>query len=276
MKKLLLLFLATGLMTACTKSEESQQQVEDQPVTGEEISYSTDNLTMNGYLAYDPDTEQAPGILVVHEWWGHNEHARNSAEKLAELGYVALAVDMYGEGKQAEHPDDAGSFASEVMSNFESAQARFTKAMEVLQNHPKVNPEHIGAIGYCFGGSVVISMANAGVEGLDAVAAFHAGLQLPVMPEEGTTNARILVMNGADDPFITEEQESALQNAMDETGADFEYITYEGVQHSFTNPAADSNGAKFELPLAYDAEADSMSWEQMKSFFDETFSSAES
>jgi len=171
MKKLLLLFLATGLMTACTKSEESQQQVEDQPVTGEEISYSTDNLTMNGYLAYDPDTEQAPGILVVHEWWGHNEHARNSAEKLAELGYVALAVDMYGEGKQAEHPDDAGSFASEVMSNFESAQARFTKAMEVLQNHPKVNPEHIGAIGYCFGGSVVISMANAGVEGLDAVAA---------------------------------------------------------------------------------------------------------
>ena len=275
MKKLLLIVMATGLMGSCIKSEESEQSAEDPLVIGEEISYSTDNVNMNGYLAYDPDIEQGPGILVVHEWWGHNEHARNSARELAKLGYVALAVDMYGEGKLAEHPDDAGSFASEVMTNFDMAKERFLKAMEVLQSHPKVNSEHMGAIGYCFGGSIVNSMANSGVEGLDAVAAFHGGVELPVMPVKGTTQARILVMNGGDDPFIPEEQVEALKTAMNEAEVDFEYISYEGVKHSFTNPAADSNGAKFDLPLAYDAKADSMSWERMKSFFEETFSSAE-
>jgi len=261
------------LCIGCTKTEKSGQTGQDTETSfvGEEVNYSTDETTMNGYIAYDENmTGQRPGILVVHEWWGHNEYARSRAEQLAELGYVALAVDMYGDGRQADHPEDAQKFSGEVMSNFESARNRFLKAIETLKSNPHVDPDMIGAIGYCFGGSVVIAMANAGVD-LDAVAAFHAGLQLPVMPEKGTTTSRILVMNGADDSFVTDEQEARLDSAMTAANADYTYITYDGVKHSFTNPAADSLGKKFDLPLEYDEEADKKSWDRMKEFFSKTF-----
>jgi dienelactone hydrolase len=208
---------------------------------------------------------------VVHEWWGHDEHARNSADRLAELGYVALAVDMYGNGKQADHPEDAMQFSSEVMGNFENAQNRFNAALETLKSQGNVDPEKIGAIGYCFGGSVVLSMAHSGSE-LDGVAAFHAGLQLPVMPVD-SIRSRILILNGSADPMVTEEHVSTLTGAYESINADYQYISYEGAQHAYTNPAADSLGEKFDLPLAYNAEADSSSWDEMKTFFEETFGS---
>lgn len=266
-----LLFIAL-IFAACSGSGSEQAGTQASPdIVGEEVSYATDELTMNGYIAYDDSREgERPGILVVHEWWGHNEYARARADSLAKLGYVALAVDMYGNGKQAAHPEDAQKFSGQVMSNFDSAKERFLKAMETLQDHPMVNAEQIGAVGYCFGGSVAIAMANAGVD-LDGVAAFHAGLQLPVMPEQGTTTSRIIVMNGADDPFITEEQEQNLSAAMDSADVDFNYITYEGVKHSFTNPEATARGKEFGLPLEYNAEADQKSWETLKDFFNETF-----
>jgi dienelactone hydrolase len=271
MKSFIQILLVAFIFTACSSAEEQQAAEGQANIVGEELSYASDDLTMNGYLAYDESMEGArPGILVVHEWWGHDDYARSRADSLAKLGYVALAVDMYGEGKQAAHPEDAQKFSSQVMSNFESARDRFQSALDTLKTHPSVNSEQIGAVGYCFGGSVAIAMANAGVD-LDGVAAFHAGLQLPVMPEEGTTTSRIIVMNGADDPFITEEQEQNLSAAMDSAGVDYNYITYEGVKHSFTNPEATARGEEFGLPLVYDAEADQQSWATMKEFFDETF-----
>jgi len=272
MKSLIQFLLVAFILTACSNSDQ-QQTVEAQAnIVGEEVSYSTDDLTMNGYLAYDESIEgPRPGILVVHEWWGHDDYARSRADSLAKLGYVAFALDMYGEGKQASHPEDAQKFSGQVMSNFESAKNRFQQALETLKGHPNVNTEQIGAVGYCFGGSVAIAMANAGFD-LGGVAAFHAGLQLPVMPEEDTTSARILVMNGADDPFITEEQVNNLNSAMESAGVDYNYISYEGVKHSFTNPEATARGEEFNLPLEYDEEADRQSWETMKNFFEETFS----
>lgn len=275
MKYLLNMLMVAILVAACTKTEKRTDTSETTGATsivGEEVSYSTDDLTMNGYIAYDESiSEKQPGILVVHEWWGHNAYARSRADQIAELGYVALAVDMYGEGKQASHPEDAQKFSSQVMGNFDSAKNRFQAALETLKSNPNVNPDKIAAIGYCFGGSVVISMANAGVD-LDAVAAFHAGLQLPVMPEEGTTTARILVMNGAADPFVTDEQETSLDSAMAAANVDYTYIEFEGVKHSYTNPDATEKGKEFNLPLEYDKEADQKSWERMKEFFDNTFS----
>lgn len=270
-------------VTACGGSQQAEQQdasgeasemMADTGVQGMEVKYATDSVTMNGYMAMKDEGVQKPGILVVHEWWGHNEHARKKAEELAEMGYVALAVDMYGSGKQADHPSSAQKFSGMVMSNIDVAKARFMQAMETLKQNPNVDPDKIGAIGFCFGGSVVLTMANLGVD-LDAVAAFHAGLGLPAMPGAGepVKAQKVMVLNGGADPFVTADQVNALDSAMQSAGVNYEYIAYEGVKHAYTNPGADSLGQKFELPLAYDKEADEKSWDQMSQMFKEVFGS---
>ena len=270
-----ILFVLTGvLMTSCKTEKKTEAgdmtPVEEPTLAGEEVSYSTDSTTMKGYLSYDKAFEgKRPGVLVVHEWWGHNDYTRERARMLAELGYTALAVDMYGDGKQAAHPEDAGKFSGMVMSNIEEAKARFNAALELLKSQSTVDSTQIAAIGYCFGGSVVLTMANAG-EDLDAVAAFHSGVQLPIMPSKDI-KARILVCNGADDPFVSAESVAAFKEAMDESGAAYEYIAYEGAKHAFTSKDADSLGQKFNLPLAYQEKADKESWLELQDLLNETF-----
>ncbi|QLE02612.1 dienelactone hydrolase family protein [Galbibacter sp. BG1] len=250
--------------------EETTKVSEKVEVKGEEISYKTDSTTMRGYIAYNPESdEKKPGILVVHEWWGHNDYSRKRADMLAELGYVALAVDMYGEGKQAKHPEDAGKFSGMVMKNIDVAKARFDAALAALKSNPHVDPNKIAAIGYCFGGSVVLTMADMG-EDLDAVAAFHSGVKLPVMPSKDI-KAKILICNGAEDPFVSPESIAAYTRAMDSVNADYQYIAYEDAVHAFTSKEADSLGKKFDLPLAYNADADEKSWEELKELLKEVF-----
>ncbi len=268
----LLFFMACSSGTNNNEAvvESETQTAVDQEIIGEEVAYSTDSTTMNGYFAFDKNAEgKRPGVLVIHEWWGHNEYTRQRAEMLAELGYVALAVDMYGDGKVADHPEDAQKFMMSVMSNIDEGEARFEKALELLKTRENVDPDKIGVIGYCFGGSVALTMANSGAD-IDAVAAFHSGIQLPIMPQEGI-KAKILVCNGAADPFITEESVVNFKTQMDSVGADYQYIAYEGAKHAFTNKGADSLGAKFGMPLAYDANADEESWEEMKRLFEIVF-----
>jgi dienelactone hydrolase len=207
---------------------------------------------------------------VVHEWWGHNEYARKRARMLAELGYTALAVDMFGNGKQADHPDDALKFATEVMQNLDAGEARFNAALGLLKNHPKTDAEQIAAIGYCFGGGVALHMARSGSD-LDGVVSFHGGLESMFQAEPGSIKAKILVCHGADDPMMTAEQIEAFKKEMDEAGADYKFIAYEGATHSFTNPEADKYAEEFDLPLAYNAAADSASWQEMQTFFQEIF-----
>ncbi len=276
MKKIVLSTLGVLLVlgAACKQKKETpttaEEKVESLPikVKGEEITYATDSTNLKGYIAFDENaTEKRPGVLIVHEWWGHNEYVRERADMLAELGYTAIAVDMYGEGKQADHPDDAGKFAMSVFSNLPEATARFNAALEVLKGHESVNSDKIAAIGYCFGGSVVLTMANSGAD-LDAVAAFHSGVQLPVMPSSDL-KAKVLVCNGAEDPFISPESITAFKSAMDSINADYQYIAYPGVKHSFTSKAADANGEKFGLPLAYDADADAKSWERLQKLLED-------
>lgn len=262
------------LLSSCgsaEKKEKTTTEAEPKGIVGKEVTYATDSTQMKGYIAYDADIEgKRPGVLVVHEWWGHNEYVRERADMLAKLGYVAIAVDMYGDGKQAAHPDDAGKFSGQVFANLDEAKARFEKAIETLKNDPHVDQSKIAAIGYCFGGSVVLSMANAGYD-LDAVVAFHSGVQLPIQPEEGKLKARVLVMNGADDPFVPKETVEAFKASMDAANADYEYIDYPGAVHAYTSKAADSLGEKFNLPLKYNKEADEDSWERMKAFLKESF-----
>ncbi len=240
-------------------------------VVTEELTYRHGDTEMRGMLAYDDASQEArPGILVVHEWWGQNEYPRERARKLAALGYTALAVDMYGDGRTAAHPDEAGEFASAVGSNLPLAQARFEAALAALRAHPSVADDKIAAIGYCFGGGVVINMARLGT-GIDGVVSYHGSLATSNPAGPGTVKTRVLVFNGADDPLVTAEQIEAFKREMDAAGADYEFINYPGALHGFTNPGADKKGEEFGLPLAYDPEADRDSWERTQAFFDQIF-----
>ncbi len=239
-------------------------------VVGKDVEYKSDGTTLKGYLAYDDSVKgERPGVLVVHEWWGHNDYARARANTLAELGYTALAVDMYGDAQNADHPEKAGELAGSVLGNLDVAEARFTAAMKFLEEQKSVNPEYIAAIGYCFGGAVVLNMALRGVD-LDGVASFH-GILPQEAPDGAKPTADIVVFHGGDDPFVPKEQFDKFKKIMQDTDANYELVVYPGVQHSFTNPAADEYGKKFELPLVYDADADKKSWEQTQAFLKRIF-----
>lgn len=240
-------------------------------VQGKEVTYTVGETTLKGYLAYDDAAKEArPGILVVHEWWGHNEYARKRARMFAERGYTALALDMYGDGKQAHHPDDAGKFATEVSQNAALTQARFEGALALLKREKSVDPDNIAAVGYCFGGTVVLNMARIG-EPLKAVASFHGGLGTQHPAEPGRVKARIISFTGTEDPMIPATQIAAFRQEMENASVNYKVVTYPGVKHAFTNPEADKYGAKFKLPLAYNAAADKASWSEALKFLAEAF-----
>jgi dienelactone hydrolase len=237
----------------------------------ETVTYTAQGQVMKGYLAYDENiTGKRPGILVVHEWWGLNDYARTRARMLAELGYTALALDMYGNGKVATHPADAQKFSSELLQNFPVAKARFLAAMEFLQKQPFVDPIKIAAIGYCFGGGVVLNMARQGAD-LKGVVSFHGNLIAVKPAEPGAINAKILVFTGDADKFVPPEQVAAFRQEMETAQADFRIVSYPGAMHSFTNPDADKYAKEFHLPLGYNAQADKNSWEEMKRFLTDIF-----
>lgn len=240
-------------------------------VIGEELTYEADGKTLKGYLAYNTETDQPrPGILVVHEWWGHNEYVRERARMLAELGYTALALDMYGEGKNTEHPKEAGEFSAQALKDLKGARARFEAAAELLRDHKTTDADLIGAIGYCFGGGVALNMARMGSD-LDAVVSFHGSLDPKKKAKKGAIKAEILVLTGEADPMVPAKSVEAFKKEMKQAKADVEVVSYPGVVHAFTNPDATELGKKYDLPIKYDAQADKDSWERMKAHLAETF-----
>jgi len=251
------------MLTASTVGAEIQK---------EEVQYRQGEVTLNGYLAYDNALlGRRPGILVVHEWWGHNAYARKRAEMLAEMGYVALALDMYGDGKLAEHPDTAGAFAGEVGKDLKGAgKDRFLAAADLLRKQEMTDPKRIAAIGYCFGGGIVLHMARFGLD-LDGVVSFHGSISTQTPAQKGEVKAQILVFNGADDPFVTAQQIAAFKEEMENAQVSYQFVNLEGAVHSFTNPGADEFGQKFGLPLAYNEAADTRSWAEMQEFFNSIF-----
>jgi dienelactone hydrolase len=252
-------FMFTGIASAAPKIKEKI------------VKYSSEGVVMKGYLVYDENIRgKRPGVLVVHEWWGLNDYARKRARMLAEMGYTALAVDMYGDGKQADHPSDAGKFSSELMKNFDVARGRFLAAMDYLKKQRTVDPGNIAAIGYCFGGGVVLNMARQGAD-LKGVASFHGGFAAVKPAKPGGVKAKVLVLHGADDKFATTEQIEAFKKEMKDAGADMTFISYPGAVHSFTNPDADEIAKKFNIPLGYNADADKKSWDELKKFLEKIF-----
>ena len=190
MKKLLIKLAVLTLILGVVAVANAKPKVQ-----GRTVEYTAQGTVMKGYLAYDENIKgKRPGVLIVHEWWGLNEYARKRARMLAELGYSALAADMFGEGKQAMHPDDAGKFSSELMKNFDVVKARFVAAMDFLKQQPTADPTRVAAIGYCFGGGVVLNMARQGVD-LKGVASFHGSLTAVKPAQPGVVKAKILVLH---------------------------------------------------------------------------------
>lgn len=239
----------------------------------EEISYEADGVTMKGFVAWDGSLPgQRPGVLVVHEWWGNNPYPRHRAEMLAALGYTAFSVDLYGAGKTVDNPADAQSLMSASLADLPGMRIRFNAALQQLKSHPAVNPRKIAAIGYCFGGGVVLHMARYGAD-LAAVASFHGSLPLGVAPagEGGKVKARVVAYNGEDDTFISAEAIAALGAEMEKAGAHYQFINIPGAIHGFTNPEATARGEKFGIPLAYNALADRSSWDHMQLLLQSVF-----
>jgi len=235
------------------------------------VEYEVGDTTFTGYMAWDDEFEQKrPGILVVHEWWGHNEFARDQAERLAAAGSTAFALDLYGSGKQADHPDTAQKFMQEATRDMDQVKARFMKAMEILQNHESVDASRIAAQGYCFGGAVVLNMARMGVD-LDGVVSLHGALGSPITAEPGVVKARVQVYTGGADRMVPSEQVAALVKEMQDAQVDLTLVTFPGVLHSFTNPGADRIAEEFGMPIGYDEEAATRSWKGTMAFYEEIF-----
>lgn len=242
-------------------------------IQSEEMSYSVDGLDMKAYIAWDADTNgERPGVLVVHEWWGNNPYSRRRADMLAGLGYTGMALDMYGEGKVAANPDEAGSLMNGLLADLDTVRRRFNAALGALKAHRTTDAEKSAAIGYCMGGGIVLHMARYGAD-LKAVASFHGALPLGVAAEgEGAEmTARVAVYHGEDDLLIPDEAVTAFKAEMRKTGADCLFIPLPTALHGFSNPAASANGEKYGLPLKYDERADNASWNHMQLVLESAF-----
>ena len=238
----------------------------------ENIQCEANVVKLNGYVAWDANqTGPRPGVLVVHEWWGQTDYIRSRARMLAELGYTGFAVDMYGNGKTAANPDEAGQLMNEVLNNMDEGVARFEAARRALKGHSSADPTKTAAIGYCFGGAVVLEMARRGLD-LKGVASFHGALSTQTKVEPGSIKAKILVLHGDDDVLIPQEQVDAFKSEMQNARAEMKFIAYPGALHGFTNPDATANGEKYGLPLAYNEAVDKESWNELKQFLKEVFS----
>src|ERR1700730_6159292 len=239
-------------------------------VKARDINYESGSVVLRGSLAYDDALSgRRPAVLVVHEWSGLNEHARHSARRIAEAGDIALALDMYGEAQQAHRPREALMLSTEIRTTRPLMQARFDAARDLLRTQPNVDPTRIGAIGYCFGGGVVLEMARAG-ESLRGVVSVHGVLDTAAPAKAGAVKADVLVLTGGADPYVTKDQVDELDRELKAAGARYKIVTYSGAKHSFTNPAAKEYGGKqFDMPGdEYNPDADQRSWNEILAFLE--------
>lgn len=256
----LVLFALSGLSQAAIKTQE--------------IPYkSADGTEMIGYYAYDDSIQGArPGVVVVHEFWGLNDYAKRRARDLAGLGYSALAIDMYGKGKNTEHPNDAMAFMNEALKNSATASARFNAGLDLLKKQPQTDPKKLAAIGYCFGGGIVLDAARQGAP-LAGVVSFHGVLATKTPATPGSIKAKVLVEHGALDSMITADQVTAFKTEMDKAGVDYKFVSLKGAKHGFSNPDADrlSHGDHGGPDIGYNKAADESSWADMKAFLKKIF-----
>jgi dienelactone hydrolase len=235
----------------------------------ENSSFTIDGKTYLCTVAYDVNIKgKRPGILVMPEWWGLNEYVKGRARQLAELGYIAMATDMYGDGKLGNDPKEAQALATPFYKDPTLTKKHIDAAIEKIRTYPQTDTSKIGAIGYCFGGFVVLNAAKLGAD-LKGVVTFHGGLQ-GVKPDKNLEKADILVCHGGADQFENPNVEE-FKKEMDSAGVKYTFKIYPGATHSFSNPNATAMGEKFNMPIKYNATADTDSWNDMKAFFKKVF-----
>jgi len=253
-----------------SKKETDKENVKPQ-IKSESVRYQLDSVSMNGYVAWDSVSDKKrPVVMVVHEWWGLTDYTKSRVNQLAALGYLAFAVDMYGNGKTADNPTLAGELAGPFYKDAVMARARFDAGMAKALEYAVADSSNVAAIGYCFGGTQVLNFALLG-DKLNGVVSFHGGLQTTPPFDKALLKSEILVCNGDADPFVPANDVTAFRKGMDSIGAKYSFIGYPNATHAFTNPDATEIGKKFNLPIAYNAAADSASWNDMKLFFDKLF-----
>jgi dienelactone hydrolase len=260
------------LMWACAGNKEAPPVNEtfEMNVKEETIAYSADSVTMNGFIAWnDADSSQRPVVLIVHEWWGLNDYARNRARQLAALGYFAMAVDMFGNGATANNPEEAKKLTMPFYHDPQLAKRRVDAALAKMKTHPAADAGKVAVIGYCFGGAVALNVARLG-EDLKGAVSFHGSL-LGVPPDKNLLKAEVLVCHGDSDKFVSQEEVRKFSHEMDSIGARYTVKHYANATHAFTNPEATENGKKFSLPIEYNAAADSASFNEMRAFFNRIF-----
>lgn len=260
-------------LSACNSSDDKKTN-EEKPVAmqvkEDTAQYKLDSVSMIGYVAWDASVDKKrPVVMVVPEWWGLNDYTKSRVKQLAEAGYFAFAVDMYGNGMQADNPKLAGELATPFYKDPAMAKARFDAAMSKALSYPAADNSKVAAIGYCFGGTQVLNMALLG-DPLKGVVSFHGGLETAPVNKD-LLKADILICHGDSDSFVPPAQVAAFRKKLDSIGASYTFKSYPGATHAFSNPGATETGKKFNMPIAYNAAADTASWNEMKTFFDKIF-----
>jgi dienelactone hydrolase len=236
----------------------------------EDVTYAANGVNMNGFVAYSDSIKgKRPAVLIVHEWWGLTDYPRNRARQLAQLGYVAMAVDMYGDGKTASDPQEAQKLAGPFYANPQLTKERLDAAIAKVKQLPQTDTSQIAAIGYCYGGYVVLNAAKLGAD-LKGVASFHGDLS-GVNPDKKLLKSRILVCHGGADSLVPQAVVTKFKHQMDSVGANYTFKSYPGAVHAFTNPAATELGKKFKMPISYNEAADKNSWNDLMTFLGQIF-----
>jgi dienelactone hydrolase len=261
----------SGSGSATTKDSTSDtSNTASSTLREENVMYTADSTTMDGFVVYSDSIQgKRPAVLIVHEWWGLNDYPKERARQLAKMGYIAMAVDMYGGGKIANDPKEAQELATPFYKNPQLAKTRLDAALAKLKSYAQTDTSKIAAIGYCYGGYVVLNAAKLGTN-LNGVVSFHGDLS-GVAPDKKLLKAKVLVCHGADDKFVSQQVVDHFKKQMDSVHADYSLKVYPNATHAFTNPASTENGKKFNMPIAYNAEADRNSWNDMKDFFGRIF-----
>ncbi len=231
------------------------------------IEYKAGDTACEGYLAGDTAPGKRPGVLVVHDWMGLGKFSMAKADELTRMGYVALAVDIYGKGVRPANPKEAGEQAGKFKSDRALLRVRILAALDVLRKNEHVDSNRIAAIGYCFGGTTVLELARSGAD-IAGVVSFHGGLDTPTPGDAKNIKGKLLALHGADDPYVPAADVAAFEVEMTKGGVDWQLVVYSGAVHAFTNPGAGTDNSK---GAAYNEKADKRSWEAMKLFFAEIF-----
>jgi dienelactone hydrolase len=256
MTRNLLLALTVALPAAATAAN----------LTSRSFEYRQGDAVLEGYLSFDPSgAEKKPGVVVVHDWMGVSANTRRVADELARLGYVALAADAYGKGIRPKDAKEAAIQAGKLKEDRALLRARVNAALDALRRQPNVDGARVAAIGYCFGGTAALELARSGAD-LRGVVTFHGGLSSPTPADARNIKAHVLVLHGADDPYVQEAEVKGFEDEMRAAKVDWQLVKYSGAVHSFTIPDAGSDNSKGQ---AYNAVADRRSWEAMKAFFAE-------